>query len=139
MSTRAVYTFKDKRNIVHVFKHHDGYPGSAVEHIRNALRIAWKLPRFEADEFAASFVAANKGKLGGGIRLCGTHVQEPHDAYVDVNYWYVITCRGEPAYIMVNIYTVNWSSVYKSQDLIYSGPLDDAMESLTELWAAQEE
>ena len=72
MITRAMYTFvdstKDGGGKYHVYKHHDGYPEDAVQHISGLLRFAWKLPRFEADEAAASFVAANKNE-GGGVRL----------------------------------------------------------------------
>src|SRR4051794_36529103 len=63
MSTRALYTFicpGRKQDTFHVYKHHDGYPKGAAEAIANALPLAWQLPRFEADEFAAAFVAGNK-------------------------------------------------------------------------------
>ena len=60
MSTRASYTFTDERGTHHVYKHHDGYLEGAYEAITKALDCAWPLPRFEADEFAAAFVAANK-------------------------------------------------------------------------------
>jgi hypothetical protein len=60
MSTRACYTFIDETEEVHVYKHSDGYPTGAAEFIIAALEFAWPLPRFEADEFAAAFVAANK-------------------------------------------------------------------------------
>ncbi len=63
MSTRAVYTFIDPelpRNTHHVYKHHDGYPTGAAIAIANAQPYAWPLGRFEADEFAAAFVAGNK-------------------------------------------------------------------------------
>jgi len=62
MSTRAVYTFFDDEDdgSYHVYKHHDGYPSGAYEAITNALEYAWQLPRYEADEFAAAFVAGNK-------------------------------------------------------------------------------
>jgi len=33
-----------------------------VQWIESALEFAWKLPRYEADEFAAAFVAANKSR-----------------------------------------------------------------------------
>ena len=62
MSTRAVYTFRDARNDFHIYKHCDGYPSGAAEWIRLALDFAWDLPRFEASEFSAAFVAANKHK-----------------------------------------------------------------------------
>ncbi len=66
MSTRACYRFipengpNDWLGVVTVYKHHDGYPSGAALAIEKALDYAWKLPRFEADEFAAAFVAGNK-------------------------------------------------------------------------------
>lgn len=62
MSTRAVYTFFGDHDEAprHVYKHSDGYPTGAVQWITAALCFAWKLPRYENDEFAAAFVAANK-------------------------------------------------------------------------------
>jgi hypothetical protein len=62
MSTRACYRFIDPETaeVVTVYKHSDGYPEGAVCWITRALDFAWTLPRFEADEFAAAFIAANK-------------------------------------------------------------------------------
>jgi hypothetical protein len=60
MSTRAMYTFRDETGEYHVYKHSDGYPTGAAQWIEAALPFAWTFPRFEADEFAAAFVAANK-------------------------------------------------------------------------------
>ncbi len=60
MSTRGCYTFKDENDTLHVYRHSDNYPRGAVEAIKAALPFAWELPRFEADEFAAAFVAGNK-------------------------------------------------------------------------------
>jgi hypothetical protein len=62
MSTRACYRFIDPSDtgVVTIYKHGDGYPEGAVCWITKALEFAWPLPRFEADEFAAAFVAANK-------------------------------------------------------------------------------
>jgi hypothetical protein len=66
MSTRACYRFidPDTSEVATVYKHHDGYPEGAVCWITKALDYAWRLPRFEADEFAAAFVAANKPSAG---------------------------------------------------------------------------
>lgn len=73
MSTRALYSFEDENGTFHVYKHHDGDPRGAAEAIVNALDHAWPLPRFEADEFAAAFVAGNKphwrAKIGGIAEL----------------------------------------------------------------------
>lgn len=60
MSTRACYVFKDQTDTIAVYKHHDGYPSGAVQWIEAAKAHAWPLPRFEANDFAAAFVAANK-------------------------------------------------------------------------------
>lgn len=81
MSTRACYIVEDGYNCLVVYKHHDGYPDGAVGFIQETLNAAWPLPRFEADEWAAAFAAANKGikdptdphfqYRGGGIRFSG--------------------------------------------------------------------
>jgi hypothetical protein len=88
-NTRAVYTFVgDGNQEYHVYKHHDGYPTGAAKWIDNAKRLAWPLPRFEPDEFGASFIAANKGGAGG-VRL--THHYNNHG---DLEYRYVIREEG---------------------------------------------
>ncbi len=116
MSTRAVYTFTEGKDKYHVYKHHDGYPGGAARAIRKAVEHAWDLPRFEADEFAAAFVAANKtetraGQRGGGVRL--THGPKKHG---DLEFRYEITFQDE---LHVKCYEVG-----EKDRLIWSGTLD---------------
>lgn len=65
MSTRGVYRFRDGSNHgpFTVYKHSDNYPWGehgGVAAIKAALPYTWPLPRFEANEFAAGFVAAHK-------------------------------------------------------------------------------
>ena len=84
MSTRACYVFKDADDSYTVFKHHDGYPSGAAQFIEYAKSVAWPLPRFEPDEFAAAFVAANKTEPGGVRLSCGI---ENHG---DIEYVYEI-------------------------------------------------
>jgi len=63
MSTRALYTFKGEtaEDTWNVYKHSDGYPTGAANVLKTALDFfAWKLPRYEADAFAGSFIAAGK-------------------------------------------------------------------------------
>jgi len=69
MSTRAVFTFHEAgvKRKYHVYKHYDGYLEGAAEALKNALPFAWDLPRYEADEFTAAFIAGNK-KDKGDIR-----------------------------------------------------------------------
>lgn len=85
MSTRALYTVKDadtkaqpargayqpaikarKGDAFNVYIHGDGYPTGAAAYVKGALKYAWELPRFEADEFAASLCASAKEGIKGG-------------------------------------------------------------------------
>jgi hypothetical protein len=66
MSTSATITFvDDTAGKVSIYSHGDGYPSGITEMIEKAKKLAWDLPRFEADEFAAAFIAANKDRAGG--------------------------------------------------------------------------
>lgn len=67
-STRAVVTIKDQSDTFHIYTHSDGYPEYQVVRIVKALEFAWPLPRFDAMDFSAAFVAASK-KHGGEIYL----------------------------------------------------------------------
>jgi hypothetical protein len=95
MSTRAVYTFKDATNEHHVYKHHDGYPKGAMQFIWKTINKAWPLPRFEADEFAAAFIAANK-EDAGGVRL--TKGPESHG---DLDYRYEVKMKDGSLHIKI--------------------------------------
>jgi len=86
MGTRAIYIFEDEHEEVHVYKHYDNYPEGAVDFIEEAKEFAWELPRFEADEFAASFVAANKDRRGGGVRLVNARFKD-RDEMLEANDW----------------------------------------------------
>ncbi len=86
MGTRAIYKFRDGDDECYVYKHYDNYPQGAVHFIEAAKGFAWKLPRFEADEFASAFVAANKDKDGGGIRLVSNHFNGEDDI-LDAHNW----------------------------------------------------
>ena len=87
MSTRGIYIFKDKDGTeFHVYKHHDNYPSGACEFLVDALKKAWPLPRYEADEFACAFIAANKDS-GGEVRLVPHGVSE-----MGQDYTYIISC-----------------------------------------------
>lgn len=68
MSTSATIQFIDDTTKVAVYSHGDGYPTGIRAMLEKALAFAWELPRFEADEFAAAFIAANKTR-GGGFRV----------------------------------------------------------------------
>ena len=92
MGTRAVYTFKDQDSSYSVYKHYDGYPEGegggpgAYGFIRAAKEFAWDLPRFDASEFAAAFIAANKNKAGGDV-----YMTEGVGSHGDLSFAYEIT------------------------------------------------
>lgn len=85
MSTRAIYHFHDKRSgeTYHVYKHYDNYPHGAIQFIEAAITKAWLFPRYEADEFAAAFIAANKDGAGG-VRMVPVGCD---DMGQDYDYW----------------------------------------------------
>ena len=106
MSTRAMYSFIDDGGTFHVYKHHDGYPTKegAYGHIEGALKYAWRLPRFEADEFGAAFVTACRvagiehlkdypEMIGGGVRLMPSGDWKEVASF-DLEYRYEIRARG---------------------------------------------
>lgn len=95
MSSTAIYTFVDNESKYSVYKHWDNDPENAVEYIKKALEYAWKLPRFEAPEFATAFIAANK-KEASNISL----VKDSEEWAVD--YHYHIACVDGKIYIKIN-------------------------------------
>ena len=109
MSTRALYTFTDDDGDFHVYKHHDGYPyyshaqsgHGGLVWINNAKELAWDLPRFEAHEFAAAFVAANK-KDRGDVELVNTVAAWENN--LDCHYWYEVKIAVPASDVWVSVY-----------------------------------
>ena len=95
MSTRALFSFKDSDSLITVYKHYDGYPEKrgAYGFIAKAVSFAWELPRFEADDFAAAFVAANKKQGGGDIRLLSADAT--NGDVLGIEYEYTITAEND--------------------------------------------
>lgn len=95
MSTRALFSFKDSDSLITVYKHYDGYPEKrgAYGFIARAVSFAWELPRFEADDFAAAFVAANKKQGGGDIRLL--NADTTNGDVLGIEYEYTITAEND--------------------------------------------
>lgn len=107
MGTRAIYFFEDHDGSVYgAYKHYDNYPSGAAHHIEAAKEFAWPLPRFEADEFAAAFVAANKNPKGGEVRLLPMFDSTSIDMVMEENKWcdyyYVVTFEDQG--LMVEIW-----------------------------------
>lgn len=73
MSTRCVITVKDESSEYSIYRHHDGYPDGPHGVLSDLNKVSvsgkvWKLPRFEADDFAAGILAELKTS-GGGYRM----------------------------------------------------------------------
>ena len=117
MSTRACYRFISDEGPtgwpgpITVYKHSDGYPSGAAEWIEAAKEYAWPLPRFEHDEFAAAFVAANKNQTTYYERLV-------RKAEEKIN---KLQSKGDPL-----------SEDYSAQLLKLSSERDSAFETLRE-------
>lgn len=115
MSTRAMLSFTcEDFGTFNVYRHGDGYPTEVVKAIERAIDNAWQLPRFESNEFAAAFIAANKAREALAVQnpdmepeaidiLCrgGLRLMPSGDWKVaalncaDIEYRYEITCPGE--------------------------------------------
>jgi hypothetical protein len=121
MATRSVYKFKDENKTYRVYKHWDGYPEAAVTYIEKALDYAWTLPRFEPDEFACAFIAANKKMGGGDFRLITDDVV---DMWQD--YEYTISLKNGELFIEFN-------DVNKDGNVItFTGTLSDMKKYIAE-------
>ncbi len=102
MSTRAVYTFKDEHNTFAVYGHYDGYPSGAADALDKAREFAWPGQRFEAMDYAAAFIAANKTPGGGGV-----YVTKGHKAHGDLEYDYVIS--RPLGVVIIEAFAHHWS------------------------------
>ena len=113
MGTRAIYIFEDDHEEVYVYKHYNNYPSGAADFIEKAKELAWELPRFEADEFAAAFVAANKNRKGGEVRLVNARFVG-REAMLDANHWcdyyYVISFIPQEQTLWVEVYESRYDS-----------------------------
>ena len=100
MGTRAIVAFKDETGEYPVFKHWDGRPDVILPMIEDAKGLAWDLPRWEASDYAAAFVATHK-RGGGDIRLepCVANWRE----HADFSYLYEVTFVNEK--MRVRIFT----------------------------------
>ena len=69
--------------------------------IKDAKEFAWDLPRFEAADFAAAFIAANKQRGGGNVYMT-TSVE----AHGDLEYYYTIS--KEDNELKVEVYKADY-------------------------------
>lgn len=130
MGTQAVYTFFDEKFEYHIYGNFDGYPTGAYDKLIKMIPFAWPLPRFEANDIAAAFIAGNK-QSGGNIFLT-KHWNE----HGYLNYRYEITKSNENAtqyYIKAFEYGTTYKHKINTKDkqnnenykLIFEGTLEE--------------
>lgn len=121
MGTRAIYIFEDAQDEVAVYKHYDNYPSGAACFIEEAKEYAWAFPRFEADEFAAAFVAANKPKKGGEIRLVSYKYEDRHALVEDYgwnDYYYVISYEPHHKDLWIEVWQLRYDMDSSDSDWV---------------------
>lgn len=112
MPTRACFVFIDKPSADNVARGHivtvpaDGWPVAATPALASALALAWELNQFEAAEFAAAFVAANKVGPGLGPRLVGFGLWA-HLAPKDTRFLYMVQ-QFASLHVGVRCYEIAW-------------------------------
>lgn len=94
MGTRAVITFRDSIGRFSVYQHYDGDPETVLENIKLA-KHHWAMPRFEADEYAAAYIATYKTS-SGNIRLTSGP-----QAHGDLQFTYIVSHKeGSPELVV---------------------------------------
>jgi len=117
MGTRAIYTFEDATDERHIFVHYDGYPVGAAGYFKQWLDagVTWTIPRFEADEAAAGFVAAIKTGAGN-VRIAGARFN-----HTDVEFGYRVFMRGDTLHVQCAM-TDYWGEA-PAEHIIFDGPM----------------
>ena len=121
MSTRGIYTFKAFGETFHVYKHSDNYPTGAQIALAAVMEQgkAWDLPRFEADEFAAGFVAANKDG-GGNVRLAKSRTSA-----CDVAYGYTVAQIKGKKDVQLTVTSIDFWDGKAKETKLWAGRLVD--------------
>lgn len=118
MGTRAIISFTEKGEAHHVYKHFDGYPSGIIECLA-AMRergLCWNLPRYEADEMAAGFVAAAK-EGQGGVRLARSRTQ-----YSDVEFGYKVY-TDKTGLLCIRVTSCDFWDGGRKEEELWKGPL----------------
>jgi hypothetical protein len=117
MGTRAIYTFEDATDERHIFVHYDGYPTGAATYFKQWLDagVTWTIPRFEADEAAAGFVAAIKTGAGN-VRIAGARF-----SYSDVEFGYRLFMRGNELHVQCA--TTDYWGDAPAEHIIFDGTM----------------
>lgn len=154
MSTRGVFVFADAvtatvrdKQAYCVYVHHDTYPEGGATYLAACLQggWTWPLPRYEADEFAAGFVASIKGNRLAAWKArgepCdplpytpaagGVYLSKRWDAVGNIEWAYLVRPADERCQSLhLTLCPVDWASETLADGLAlgapeYCGPLAD--------------
>lgn len=128
MSTRGLYSFVGDGQTYHVYKHSDNYPEGehgGIGSILRTLSAAWPLPRFEADEFAAAFIAVNKDGPGS-VRLLASGAWKDV-ASSDIEYRYEIFTKHGQLTVRVFDVQCDFNTDEWTEQKLFEGTLDKAL------------
>ena len=117
MGTKAAIKFADDAGrYAIVYTQSDGGPKGIQRMLLRAIdeELVWRFPRFEADEFAAGFISANK-KNEGGFRILNTMA----DLYCD--FVYVVTFNSHEGEISVTIGHCKGTDQLDRPDYVFTG------------------
>ena len=126
MGTRGVYTFKEKGVTFHVYSHWDNYPTGGAQKLQATINSdkAWTLPRYEADEFAAAFIATNKTD-SGNIRL-----QKGRTSAMDVEFGYTIWPDPKTRQLMLEVSATDFWDAKPKERSLWKGLLTNFTEEV---------
>ena len=124
MTTKACCRFIDQngRNAT-VYIHENGNPSLAWQYFSKALQsgLAFELPRYHAQGFAAAFVASNKTRPGG------VYLAEKWNNHVEISYLYKLTINNAVLILKIEKVCAPDSGSLKpsrwKRDTVYHGPL----------------
>ena len=126
MATRATITVADDHDSFDIYQHYDGYPDGPdglVRRLAKAPRMAWKLPRFEAMDFAAAVISVLKE--GGGT----TYLTKDVNLHSDRAFHYKITPLrdGVSTRVGLCITQTGWSPDTPDK-VLFDGDIADAVQ-----------
>lgn len=126
MGTRGVYTFKEKGVTFHVYSHYDNYPTGGARKLQATINSdkAWPLLRYEADEFAAGFIAANKDS-SGNFRL-----QKGRASATDVEFGYTIWPDPKTHQLMLEVSATDFWGPKPTERSLWKGLLTNFTEEV---------
>ena len=130
MGTRAVITFIDERDKFHIYKHWDGYPSGVLDGLADSFQYAWRLPRFEAMDFAAAYIRGNKAEGGGDV-----YVTKNYSAHGDLEYRYEVRAAGYKLKVDIFYNTYSEKKQWKRQGTFLIDENFDSKEHEDELEA----